>query len=415
MNATPENFRASNGITILPGGYPAGEHYRASLEDIQLAQREYRDSGGDTSFEAQQRNAFHVEPEEPREPKGRPVFGFRLALEVLANMKPADWLVRDILERDSVALIFGDPGTYKSFVALSFSVCCAAGIPWHGIKTQQGPVLYIAGEGLNGLARRLRALSIELDVDLGGLPLGISNGPTALTNEVSVAELEAAVAVFAEQYGNPVLIVVDTLARNFGPGNENDTHDMNAAVDACTRLRLRTGATVLLVHHTGHSDKERARGSGSMRGALDAEYRLQRNVDGTMLFQSTKMKDDAEPAPIGFRLHSVPLGFDDDEGRPVTSAVLRLDETATTPRRKIGGKNQTLALSVLRKLRAEHQQRLLTPGLDPSTAQVSLDDWRAGCLADGMNRHRFHEARTALESGQVVQVACGLVQEVIDA
>jgi len=51
----------------------------------------------------------------------------------------------------------------------------------------------------------------------------------------------------------------------------------------------------MLVHHTGHSEKQRARGSIALKGALDTEYRLDK-VGDEITLTNTKMKD-AEPPP----------------------------------------------------------------------------------------------------------------------
>ena len=61
--------------------------------------------------------------------------------------------------------------------------------------------------------------------------------------------------------GLPVLIVVDTLARNFRGGDENQTADLNQFVAMMDDLKARyASCTILIVHHTGHGDKQRGRG-----------------------------------------------------------------------------------------------------------------------------------------------------------
>ncbi len=42
--------------------------------------------------------------------------------------------------------------------------------------------------------------------------------------------------------GKPVLIIIDTLHRNLGPGDENSAQDIAAYVKAADALRLRYGA-----------------------------------------------------------------------------------------------------------------------------------------------------------------------------
>ena len=51
----------------------------------------------------------------------------------------------------------GAPGSGKSFCALDIGLSISAGMPWHDKATRQGSVLYIAGEGVGGLGRRVKA------------------------------------------------------------------------------------------------------------------------------------------------------------------------------------------------------------------------------------------------------------------
>src|SRR3546814_1338717 len=134
-----------------------------------------------------------------------------------------------------------------------------------------------------------------------------------LTDEASRAEFEAVVAEFIRAFGKPRLIVLDTLARNFGPGDENSTQDMQRAIDTVDAIREMTGAWVIAIHHSGHSDKSRARGSIVLRGAADTEYRMGRiNTGGDTQIESNKMKDGAKPPPMSFLLADSALGVPDD-------------------------------------------------------------------------------------------------------
>src|SRR5206468_2407637 len=76
----------------------------------------------------------------------------------LVNRPPAPWQIRGVLREQSVSLLYGRRGCYKSFVALDLAACLATGIPWqtHEIKAQ-GLVIYVAGEGGGGMVQRARA------------------------------------------------------------------------------------------------------------------------------------------------------------------------------------------------------------------------------------------------------------------
>jgi len=336
-------------------------------------------------------------------------FAFTRIGDIIGDgLKPVAWLVRNYVEADSLALMFGDPGCGKSFAAIDLACCIATGTPWHGNKTTKGAVFYIAGEGQNGLARRFAAWAQHNGIPLSGAPLFVSHRPAQLCSAAAAAEVASAVEELGTTTGQkPALIVIDTLARNFGGADENSAQDMGsfiANLDAFLRAKWR--ATVLVVHHSGHADKSRARGSTALKGALDAEYSLTKDESGVVRINATKMKDAEQPAPVAFKLETVEIdGLVDDEGRPVTSAVLwGVQHVAPARPGKVGrGRNQTLALSVLAELVNEHRAKLERGGFDPNAARVKLDEWRDRLAANGVDRKRFYDLRNTLkEAGRIV-------------
>ncbi|MCK3155946.1 helicase RepA family protein, partial [Escherichia coli] len=122
---------------------------------------------------------------------------------------------------------------------------------------------------------------------------------------------------------NVRLIVIDTLARCFGGNDENDSRDMGAFIQGCDAIKQATGATVLVVHHSGKDETKGARGSSAFRAALDAEYRISReNSDVTALVAAcTKMKDAEEPKESAYDLKSVEV-FTDTDGEEIVSMVV---------------------------------------------------------------------------------------------
>jgi len=67
-----------------------------------------------------------------------------------------DWTVEDFIPSNSLGMIYGASGTGKSHIALSMAAMIANGLPWFDKDTKQGTVLVLAGEGLTGIARRLK-------------------------------------------------------------------------------------------------------------------------------------------------------------------------------------------------------------------------------------------------------------------
>lgn len=246
--------------------------------------------------------------------------------ELIENLQPIEWMVEDYIESDSLALIFGAPGGGKSFVTVDFACCIATGTPWHGRPVKQGAVFYIAGEGHNGLARRFAAWSRSTGVSLKGAPLYKSKRAVSIYTEASAKELHEEIIVMAEQSGmQPAMVAIDTVARNFGAGDENSTEDMSKFIEHIdTFVRRPFGCNVLLVHHSGHN-MDRARGSSALKAALDAEYQVVLDA-GILTFTATKMKDAELPAELTFKFKQVELG--EVGGQDITSVVLEPHDDA---------------------------------------------------------------------------------------
>lgn len=248
--------------------------------------------------------------------------------DILAKLAPPEWLIHGIVEKDSTGLIFGDPANYKSFLTIDLACHVAAGKEWHGHPVKQGPVIYVAGEGHNGFARRLAAWEMGNEgYSIADMPIYFSLKAAGLYDAEQALQVTTAIDQIVDQEGaQPALIVIDTLARNFGAGDENSTSDMNVFVNHVNDfLRVKYGCVVMIVHHTGKADKNNARGSSALKGAVDFEYRIDRPDEEngeTLVCQmvNTKMKDAPEPAPIWFQGEEKIIGdFDED----VTSLVFK--------------------------------------------------------------------------------------------
>ena len=334
---------------------------------------------------------------------GRETFKFVRVGELL--IKAIEWLIKGLIEEGSTNEVFGDPGTYKSFIALAWSCCIASGKAFLGRAVKQGPVVYIAGEGQNGILRRILAWCIRNQVEIKSLPLFVSLMPVGLSDSDQLEFVKAALDELSEQYGNPILIVIDTLARNFGGGDENSTQDMTRFVEAVDTLRVNYNSTVLIVHHTGHSNKERSRGAMALKAALDSEFRLDVDETGVIRMECTKMKDAEMPKPIAFKPAVVELGLNDDDGNPMTSAVL--EETEYTPPPKTGkegrGKWQKVAVNVLNNLYTEYKNNLSAGGFSESTARVTTDELRKACMERGMSREAWRRIKNNPPNGIIIK------------
>jgi hypothetical protein len=323
---------------------------------------------------------------------------FRLVRACDLEPRPMDWLISDLFERDSLVQLFGLPGGAKTFTVLDMACCIATGKDYHGRQVQPGPVVYICGEGSNGIARRLKAWQIANGIELTDKPLFVSTMPAALLDPVN---LSAVMAAIDETGYKPEMVALDTLARNFGPGDENSTQDMTGFVTACDQIRSAYGCTVALIHHTGHQEQSRGRGSSVLNGAIDTSFRISREDCGPVLVENAKQKDAVPPEPFAFRFETVELGFDNDDGSPATSAILTPCDVPTKAP-SVKGKHQARALEILRKLIDQNRTELERDGLDPNKARAKRDDWRQACIDDGMHPPRFHDAEKAMKEKALI-------------
>ncbi|EFH2743662.1 TPA: helicase RepA family protein [Escherichia coli] len=233
-----------------------------------------------------------------------------------------DYVVKGIIPASSLCSIYGASGSYKSFLAGSWACHVSTGRHWGGRRVAHGAVLYVVGEGDIGVPRRVRAWEVVHGEQVKNLYL--VNRPIFPAAPFDVDEMVIAARQVERETGKPVrMIILDTLARCFGGNDENDSRDMGAFIRGCDELKRRTGATVLVVHHSGKDETKGARGSSAFRASLDAEYRIRREDAGSeaLVISCTKMKDAEELKEAAYDLRVVEL-FTDADGELITSLVV---------------------------------------------------------------------------------------------
>lgn len=249
-----------------------------------------------------------------------------LDIDEIENMPAPAWLIDGILTKGGLSLTWGKSGALKSFVAADMALCIATGHPWQGRAVQQGLVIYVAAEGAYGLARRIVGWRRTKGRDLPKPSFRLVPHTIALTGE-DLQHLIAAIVAIGEA---PVLIVLDTLARTFGAGDENRQADMNAYVTAADRLREATGANVMIVHHSGVHEESRERGSNVLRGAADTVINVtRRNQTKLEIINQApkgKQKDADEFPTIKLRTQKVSFTLSSDPNAEHTTLVLMGDD-----------------------------------------------------------------------------------------
>lgn len=262
--------------------------------------------------------------DKPAIERARAVTRFPLVAGYSGFDNQASYLIKGILPASGTTAIYGPSGSFKSFLAVSWACHIATGKEWDGRRVTRGAVLYVVGEGGVGVPRRLRAWADQYTGSADIPNVYRIDMPVFMAVPEQVAELKIAAEQVKRETGSPVrLIVVDTVARCFGGGDENRAADMGAFIAGCDEVKAATGATILLVHHTGKQEDNGARGSSAFRAALDAEYLVKREAkdSNSVILRNTKMKDDEPPSERAYDLRSRVVTFD-SEGDEVTSLVV---------------------------------------------------------------------------------------------
>lgn len=275
-------------------------------------------------------------------PKNKPLFPLISAARLTVKPVPTNWLIQNIIERGSLNLLFGEPSAGKSLFALDWAFCMASGIDWHGSRTQKTDVVIIAGEGFAGMARRLKALETKYGKTVPE-QLYISERPADLSDEKGAAWVAGSIKALCR---NPGLVIVDTLHRNMD-GDENSSQDIGRFIANLDSFIKPLGAAVLVVHHSGHGDKQRSRGSSSIRAAMDGEFSATKDGDSIIL-SCHKAKDFEAFKPQQFKLKAVDLDWLDDDGEPLTSVYLEHDGVAkpSAKKRKLSARDDAILTSL---------------------------------------------------------------------
>lgn len=236
-------------------------------------------------------------------------------IEFADEIKPVldrPYLVKGWLDRGAVSVCYGAANTGKSFWAIDLAHHVFMGERWAGHRVAQGNVLYIAAEGGALFANRLAARKARFAVLRGNAVLA--------GRQSEAGPLAEALESMAGVNGDYHLIVVDTLSRVMGGGDENTAPDVAALMHGIDQLADRTGAHVMLIHHSGKDAGKGARGHSSLRAAVDTEIEL--TADGERrIARATKQRDMAGGAEMAFTLKQVELGRDSD-GDPVTTCIV---------------------------------------------------------------------------------------------
>ena len=244
-----------------------------------------------------------------------------------------NYLVKGILPRVGLAVVWGPPKCGKSFWTFDIFMHIALGWLYRGRKVQQGPVVYLALEGGHGFKKRVEAWRRRhLANYQGDVPFYLIDVPIDL-----IADHGALILSIRAQIGEqvPVAVAIDTLNRALN-GDENKPADMAKFVRAADAIRVAFECLVAIVHHCGIQGG-RPRGHSSLPGADDVQIGVEHDDNtGIITAKVDHAKDMEAGATIAFRLELVELGLNQEDD-PITSCVVVPveGEAAAKPKTKL--------------------------------------------------------------------------------
>ena len=332
--------------------------------------------------------------------------------------EPVKWMIDKVLPVGSFSALFGPPGSFKSFIALDIAEAIATGRTWMGNEvSEQGAVLYLCGEGFGGVGARIKAIKQHHGTE-DGAPIYVIRHQLNLRSSVEdFNALMIAVENLITELGIDFkLIIIDTLARAFGGGNENDSSDMGSFISSCGRIQqIVQDCALMILHHSGKDATKGLRGHSSLLGAVDTELELIRFEDSMKgIIRTAKQKDGEDGTRIGFEMVSVELAPPAGSlqiGDPITSLAVQASdysESAKSARGNSGkGKNQRMVMTTLETVIKSSGVLKYIEGSQRTV--VRLEQWREelwskmGCVEEDKNTFKtaWHRAKMQLlDSGQ---------------
>ena len=221
-------------------------------------------------------------------------FSFTKAEDFFGRAIPKlDWTVRNLVEQGTFVVLGGEPKTSKTWATLEIALSVATGRPAFNepafeCEAPRPVFLFLLEDGEYNVQARMEALASSKGVtekQLKRMPLHVRcRRPICLDEDAD--HIIDHINDFMKEHEllqmRKGLIMIDPL-RNAHHREENDSGEMRQVMDACLRIRDRTGYSLLINHHFKKIPKNQEespgnamRGSSSIYGSVDGIIGMRR-------------------------------------------------------------------------------------------------------------------------------------------
>lgn len=359
-------------------------------------------------YEAKQKAEHKVEKKPLELPRQEPAsndtsrFQWLTASTGLTPVLNGNWLIKHVLPAEGLGVIFGRPGSGKTFSVMDIAMHVAAGIKWRGKKVRKAAVSYVSPEAGRLGVNRVIGWSRHHGI---AWPVGFRLSPAAINLCSSAEDAELLIADIKQNQPGCRLVVIDTLNRAMAGGDENSGEDMGRFVALCDHIAKQLRAFVLVVHHSGKDAAKGSRGHSSLLGAVSLELEVTKEQGQPGTIKVTKMRDGEDGAEYGFNIDSVPLGVDEDGEEVTTGISIEADpeEARAVKEAQPKGKNQHAIADAFNQYADDHGKPnpagtgFAEPGRVRAVSTDAFVEFAAGKMVGGKAHEKRKSAREAIE------------------
>ena len=187
--------------------------------------------------------------------------------EFIAGFVPPDYLLDGIVQRRYVYSLTGQTGSGKTAVLLLLTAMVAQGLPFGSAATEQGRVLYLAGENPEDVKARWITMADQMGFDAHNIDVHFIPGVFKISEQVD------AIAQAMGKLGGASLVIIDTSATYFEGNEENDNPELLKHAKMFRQLtEMPGGPTVIAACHPAKNagnDNLVPRGGGAFVNEMD--------------------------------------------------------------------------------------------------------------------------------------------------